>query len=40
MRVYTADLKAIEQHLDNLKGKEFISEDTVEFFNPGFQGAT
>jgi FdhE protein len=37
MRVCAADLKTIEQHLDNLKGKQFISDDTVEFFRAIFR---
>jgi FdhE protein len=32
MRICTANLKTIEQHLDNLRGKDFISDDTVDFF--------
>jgi FdhE protein len=36
MRVCTADLKTIEQHLDNLRGKQFISENTVDFFRAIF----
>jgi FdhE protein len=36
MRVCTADYKTIEQHLDILKGKPFISENTVIFFRAIF----
>jgi FdhE protein len=36
MRVCTADHKTIEHHLDNLKGKQFISENTIDFFRAIF----
>lgn len=36
MRVCTVDLKTVEEQLDNLKGKPFISENTIVFFRAIF----